>query len=224
MNIIDQYNYKKIKLKGHIFQLIISEPFQTELAIEVNFTMIPQLFSAAIFVDILNKIKPSIEEGTKLSITNAEYKHLRLFDLLGINELKWRFNTIDDEIKKFENHRSKQIDLSEPFRIANIKKVKAEKVLEYIKKKHTKLEQYDISLSYNIYPNVRYIHEKLVNYLYINVDITYYTENFRKDNRELYIQFKNQLKDEIEEFLPFDMKMYDEIEIFSKYVPLPLKK
>ena len=223
MNIIDQYNYKKVKLKGHIFQLIISEPFQTELAIEVNFTMIPQLFSAAIFVDILNKIKPSLEENQKLQISSAEYNHIPLFGVLGIND-STRFNTIDDEIKRFENHSSKQVDLTEQYRIANVRKAKAEKVLEYIKKKYTKLDDYDISVSYSIYPNVRYYQQKLINYIYVNVDITYYTENFRKENRELYIQFKNKLKDEIEEFIPFDLKKYDEIEVFSKYVPRPLKK
>ena len=223
MNIIDQYNYKKVKLKGHIFQLIISEPFITELYIDIHFIKMPKVFNAGIIVDILNKIKPSLEENQKLQISSAEYNHIPLFDVLGIND-STRFNTIDDEIKRFENHSSKQVDLTEQYRIANVRKAKAEKVLEYIKRKYTKLDDHDISVSYSIYPNVRYYQQKLINYIYVNVDITYYTENFRKDNRDLYIQFKNKLKDEIEEFLPFDLKKYDEIEIFSKYVPRPLKK
>ena len=223
MNIIDQYNYKKVKLKGHIFQLIISEPFITELYIDIHFIKMPDVFKAGIIVDILNKIKPSLEENQKLQISSAEYNHIPLFGVLGIND-STRFNTIDDEIKRFENHRSKQVDLTEQYRIANVRKAKAEKVLEYIKKKYTKLDDYDISVSYSIYPNVRYYQQKLINYIYVNVDITYYTENFRKENRELYIQFKNKLKDEIEEFIPFDLKKYDEIEVFSKYVPRPLKK
>ena len=220
MNIFDYNDQNVIKIKDYTFKLMIKQVTDNKCTIDVAFRKAPDLFKASIFVDILNMIKPSIGKDDRIALSGATYKNIKLFDALDLKESVWKFNTIEDEIEKYVRHSDKQLDLSEPFRVANVKKAKAERVLEFLKKKHTKIDQFDISLSYVVFPNVRFIENKFVSYIDISITIVHHTENFRSENRELYANFKNNLKEELLEFIPFDMKKNDDIEIFTQYSPL----
>lgn len=220
MNIFDYNDQNVIKIKDYSIKLMIKQVTDNKCTIDVAFRKAPDLFKASIFVDILNMIKPSIGKDDRIALSGATYKNIKLFDALDLKESVWKFNTIEDEIEKYVRHSDKQLDLSEPFRVANVKKAKAERVLEFLKKKHTKIDQFDISLSYVVFPNVRFIENKFVSYIDISITIVHHTENFRSENRELYANFKNNLKEELLEFIPFDMKKNDDIEIFTQYSPL----
>jgi hypothetical protein len=220
MDIIDKYNYKRLKLKDYIFELHISEAFKSEFFIEVHFTKVPTVITPDIFVQILKKLKPSLNEFNKVAIIEAKYNTLALFKLLGLESIT-RFRTlpIDDEIKRFQDLEGKQIDLSEPKRIAALREKKVIRTLEFLKRKHTRANDFEVSLSYEIYSRVQ---NNLSPALYVTIIIKYYGPAFRSEHREEFNKFKDQIRDELIEFSPIEFKTYDSITILSQ--PIPLKQ
>ena len=214
MDIIDKYQEKKLKLKDYIFQLTIHEAFKTEYYIDVNFIKAPSIITPDIFVQILQKLKPSLNEFDKVVISHAYYNWVRLFPLLGIDDTTYRSLSVDDEIKRFQNLKVKQIDLSEPLRIAEIRKKKVIPTLEYLTRKHTKVNGFDISLSYQLHSSIQ---EDLIPAIFITITIAYYDPKFRyTEQSELFKNFKQKVNDELIEYSPIDFKTYDHITILTQ--------
>jgi hypothetical protein len=219
MDIIDKYQFKRLKLKDYIFELNIHEEFKSEFFIDVNFTKVPNVITPDIFVQILNKLKPSLNEFNKIVIISANYNTLPLFPLLGLETARFRSLSIDDEIKRFQDLEGKQIDLSEPRRIAALREKKVIPTLEFLKRKHTRANDFEVSLSYEIYGRVK---NNLSPALYVTIIIKYYGPAFRSEHREEFNKFKDQIRDELIEFSPIEFKTYDSITILSQ--PIPLKQ
>lgn len=219
MDIIDKYQFKRLKLKDYIFELNIHEAFKSEFFINVNFTKVPSVITPDIFVQILKKLKPSLNEFNKIVIMDAKYNTLQLFPLLGLDATTYRSLSIDDEIKRFQDLEGKQIDLSEPKRLAALREKKVIPTLEYLKRKHTRANDFEVSLSYEIYSRVQ---NNLSPALYVTIIIKYYGPAFRSEHREEFNKFKDQIRDELIEFSPIEFKTYDSITILSQ--PIPLKQ
>ena len=219
MDIIDKYQFKRLKLKDYIFELNIHEAFKSEFFIDVNFTKVPNVITPDIFVQILNKLKPSLNEFNKIVIMDAKYNTLQLFPLLGLDATTYRTLSIDDEIKRFQDLEGKQIDLSEPKRLAALREKKVIPTLEFLKRKHTRANDFEVSLSYEIYSRVQ---NNLSPALYVTIIIKYYGPAFRSEHREEFNKFKDQIRDELIEFSPIEFKTYDSITILSQ--PIPLKQ
>jgi hypothetical protein len=219
MDIIDKYQFKRLKLKDYIFELNIHEAFKSEFFIDVNFTKVPSVITPDIFVQILKKLKPSLNEFNKIVIISAKYNTLQLFPLLGLETTRFRSLSIDDEIKRFQDLEGKQIDLSEPKRIAALREKKVIPTLEFLKRKHTRANDFEVSLSYEIYSRVQ---NNLSPALYVTIIIKYYGPAFRSEHREAFNKFKDQIRDELIEFSPIEFKTYDSITILSQ--PIPLKQ
>ena len=219
MDIIDKYQFKRLKLKDYIFELNIHEAFKSEFFIDVNFTKVPNVITPDIFVQILKKLKPSLNEFNKIVIISAKYNTLQLFPLLGLETARFRSLSIDDEIKRFQDLEGKQIDLSEPKRLAALREKKVIPTLEFLKRKYTRANDFEVSLSYEIYSRVQ---NNLSPALYVTIIIKYYGPAFRSEHREEFNKFKDQIRDELIEFSPIEFKTYDSITILSQ--PIPLKQ
>jgi hypothetical protein len=217
MDIIDKYNYKRLKLKDYIFQLAITESFKNEYFIDVNITSAPLIITTDIFVEILKRLKPSLKEFDKVIVIHASYNHLDIFQLMDLKTTSYRTLPIDDEIKRFQNLKGKQLDLTEPRRIAGLREKKVIPILEFLKRKHTKANDFKVSLSYEINSSVQ---RNLSPALYIEITIAYYDTAFRYEHREEFNKFKDQIRDELIEFSPIEFKTYDTITILTQ----PLKQ